>query len=79
MRKDILIKDRKKEIEILRMALNLSEIWMDYESTDLLVRVQDKLNKKKGKFSLNDGVEIFHKWKEEYREYYKKFDENVIK
>jgi hypothetical protein len=36
----------------------------------LIIRLQERLNKLKGKFSINDGVEIHHKWKEDWQKYF---------
>lgn len=67
---EVKIKDRKEEIEFLRMACNLAEIGIAYQHADLILRLQERLKKLKGKFSLSDGVEIHHKWKEDYRNYF---------
>jgi len=52
------------------MACNLAEIGIQYQHADLILRLQERLKKLKGKFSLSDGVEIYHKWKEDWREYF---------
>ena len=67
---EVKIKDRKEEIEYLRMACNMSEIGIGYQHADLIIRLQERLKKLKGKFSLSDGVEIHHKWKEDWRNYF---------
>lgn len=72
---EVKIKDRSNEVEFLRMALNMCELGIDYTQADLIIRVTKSLNKLKGKFSINDGVEIHHKWKEEWQKYF----ENQIK
>jgi len=64
------IKDRKEEIEFLRMACNIAELGINYQHADLIIRLQERLKKLKGKFSLKDGVEIYYKWKQEYQEYF---------
>ena len=66
---DVKIKDRKEEIEFLRMACNLAELRIQYEHADLILRLQERLEKLKGKFSLSDGVEIHHKWKQDWQNY----------
>lgn len=65
------IKDRKDEIEWLRMALNMCEININYTHADLIIKIVKELNSLKGNFSICDGVEIHHKWKEKWDEYYK--------
>jgi hypothetical protein len=54
---DVKIKDRKEEIEFLRMACNMAELGIGYQHADLIIRLQERLKKMKGKFSLKDGVE----------------------
>ncbi len=66
---EVKIKDRKEEIEFLRMACNLAELRIQYEHADLILRLQERLEKLKGKFSLSDGVEIHHKWKQDWQKY----------
>lgn len=67
---DVKIKDRETEVEYLRMACNLAELGIAYQHADLILRLQERLKKLKGKFSLSDGVEIHHKWKEDWRNYF---------
>jgi len=67
---DIKIEDRKEEIEYLRMGMNMAELGVSYEQADLIIRISDRLKKLKGKFSLKDGVEIHHKWKQDWEKYY---------
>jgi hypothetical protein len=67
---DVKIKDRKEEIEFLRMACNMAELGIDYQHADLIIRLQERLKKMKGKFSLKDGVEIHYKWKEDWQKYF---------
>ena len=73
---DVKVKDRKKEIEYLRSALNLAELWVDYTQTDLIIRITDKLNKLGGKFSIDDGIKIQYEWKEYWRKYFEKEKDN---
>jgi hypothetical protein len=67
---DVKIKDRKEEIEFLRMACNMAELGIGYQHADLIIRLQERLKKLKGKFSLKDGVEIHYKWKEDWQKYF---------
>ena len=67
---DVNIKDRKEEIEFLRMACNMSELGINYTHADLIIRLQNRLSKLKGKFSIKDGVEIHHKWKQDWQNYF---------
>lgn len=74
---DVKIKDRKNEIEYIRMALNIAGIGVDYPNADLINRVMKELDKLKGKFSLDDGVTILYKWKEDWRKYAEKQEEDA--
>ena len=57
---NVKVKDRKDNIEFVRMALNLAEIGVDYPNADLIVRIMERLNELKGKFSLKDGIDIHY-------------------
>ena len=67
---EVKIKDRKEEVEFLRMACNMAQLGIGYEQTDLILRLQERLKELKGKFSIADGVEIHYKWKEDWQNYY---------
>lgn len=72
---DVLIKDREDKIEMLRMALNLCELPVSYTQSDLIIRVLLKLEKVQGEFTLNDGIKIHYKWKDDWFEYSRKKNE----
>lgn len=67
---DVKIKDRKTEVEHLRMACNLAELNISYIHADLILKLQERLKKLKGKFSICDGIEIHHKWKQDWHKYF---------
>ena len=67
---EVKIEDRKEEIEYLRMALAMSEFGVSYEQADLIYQVFKAVDKKKGKFSVEDGVEVFHEWRKVWYNYY---------
>jgi hypothetical protein len=69
---EVKIKDRKEEIEFLRMACNMAELGIAYQHADLILRLQEKLSELNGKFSIRDAIEVHSKWKEEWREYFEK-------
>jgi len=54
------------------MACNMAEIGIGYQHADLIIRLQERLKKLKGQFSISDGVEIYHKWKEDWQNYFEK-------
>jgi len=55
---EVLIKDRDKEVEQLRLALVLSGVNASYTTVDLIHRVQMVLKRKKDQFSIKDAAEI---------------------
>ena len=67
---NVLIKDRKKEIELIRMALNMAEVGVNYETTELIITVIEQQKKLGGKFSLEDGCNIFSEWQNKWNNYY---------
>jgi len=73
---DVEIKDRKKEIEYLRMALNMVEIGVNYEITDLIIRVSKELNEMGDHFAIDDAVHILYDWRRDWKEYFKLKKEN---
>lgn len=67
---EVEIKDRKEEVEHLRMALNMCELGVGYTQADLILRVLERLDKVKGEFKISDAVEIHHKHKQEWQTYF---------
>jgi hypothetical protein len=67
--------DRKKEVEYLRMALNLCEINCGYETADLIIKAQVKLKQLGGDFKLSDGVDLYDRWKKYWDEYHKNVED----
>ena len=67
---EVRIEDRKDEIEYLRMALAMSEFGVSYEQADLIHRVVTEVQKKGGKFTVHDGVKVFHGWKKTWYDYF---------
>lgn len=39
---EVKIKDRKEEIEFLRMACNMAELGIGYQHADLIIRLQQR-------------------------------------
>ncbi len=64
------VRSRKIEVEYLRMACNMAEVGISYTQADLIMRLQERLSKLKGEFSLHDGVEVYHRWKEDWQKYF---------
>ena len=60
---EVLIKDRKKEIEYIRIALCMAEIHIDYQIADLINRVLKELDKQKGEFKIDDSIKILYNMK----------------
>lgn len=76
---DIPVKDRTKEIECVRMVLNMVDIGITYTGADLLISVMDALQKKGDKFSVQDGVKILFDHKKKWEKYFKDKDERETK
>lgn len=64
-------KDKKEEIEFLRMACNIAGINLNYTQVDLILRLQERVTKLKEEFSLADGAEIHQNWQLEWQKYFK--------
>lgn len=73
---DVNVKDRKNNIEYLRMVLNLCEIGVNYPQADLIKRIFESLEEKNGNFNLKDGVKLYYEWKQEWEDYFKKIEVN---
>ena len=69
---EVLIKDRKDEIEYLRMALAITEIGVSYEQAELINNVVNKVRQCKGNFNIHDGVKLLYAWKDKWTNYYDK-------
>lgn len=72
MKNDVEIKDRENEVEYLRMVLNICQVNIDYTHADLINRVTKALHKRKGSFTVNEGVELFYQWKQDWEVYFEK-------
>jgi len=64
--------DKKQEVYYLQMACNMVGFGLDYPNTDLILRMQQAVKKKKGKFSISDAVDIQMKWKEDWDFYFQR-------
>jgi hypothetical protein len=67
---EVLVKDREREIEFIRIVLCMAEIHVDYQIADLIRRLLKELEIKKGEFTIEDSIKILYKWKEDYRNYF---------
>lgn len=68
---NVLIKDREKETEQLRLALNMSGISVNYQTTDLIKKVFDAHKKHKGNFNVSHCLDIERKWEQKWHAYFK--------
>lgn len=65
------IDDRLDEIEYLRMALSTCEVYVDYQTAELIDDVVTAVREKKGNFDLLDGSKLFSEWKKKWDDYEK--------
>lgn len=65
------IENRYDEIEYLRMALSICEVYVDYQTAELIDMVATEVRNKKGNFDLMDGAKIFSAWKRKWNNYEK--------
>ena len=71
-------KDRTDELEIIRLALNMAEIYVDYQHSDLINRIFKGIEKRKWNFNVKDICQIKGAWEKDWQEYYKKKEEKEI-
>jgi len=76
MEYDVSLKDRKPNIEYLRMALNMCELHINYQQADLITRVCEKLTELDGYFTVSDCVKIHDEWNDYWLNYFKSKDEH---
>jgi hypothetical protein len=62
-------KDRKNEVEMIRMALNMCNIAVGYQHADLINRIVTGLQKTKGNMSIREVIEIHNNWLLECEQY----------
>jgi len=73
----VAIKDMDRDIEIMRLSLACTDIYLDYQGVELLLTVLAKVKLKGGKFDLNDAAKIKSEWTNKWEKY---FDElNPVK
>jgi hypothetical protein len=54
--------DRKTEVEMIRMALNMCNISVGYQHADLINRIVTGLQKTKGDMSIKEVIEMHNNW-----------------
>lgn len=64
------IKDRKEDVELFRMACNVAEIGIDYQTADLLLRISKLTDEKKGELSLSEVTAVRLKWSMDWNVYF---------
>ena len=68
---DVNIKDRKKDVEMLRLAFNMAGLSINYITTDLISRTLKVMKIKKGDFSMLDGSRIAVEHEKYWKDYFK--------
>jgi hypothetical protein len=56
----------------------MAEIGIQYQHADLILRLQERLKKLKGKFTILDSVEIHHKWQEDWEKYFNELSNKEV-
>jgi hypothetical protein len=63
------IKDRREEVEYLRIILAMAEFGVSYVQADLINRCVKLRNEKGGDAVVSDGVDVFWEWKRHWNDY----------
>lgn len=74
---DVKFKDRKEHIELMRGAINMVGLGIDYKSTILLLQAQEKLAELGGKFTLKDAHQLQAEWSDQMEKYYDSLEKEV--
>lgn len=69
------VKDKDIDIEAFKMALQMSDINVDYATTDLILKVKKVYDKRKGKLTINETVALRHDWEVKWDTYMNNKDE----
>lgn len=77
MTKEVKISDREYSIEYLRMALNMCEIYVNYQQTELIFKVINKCDLLRGDFSVEDACDLLSVNKAKWDKYFN--EEKIIK
>ena len=72
---EVKYQDKNLETYYLQMACNMVGLNIDYINMDLVIRLQQAVKKKKGKFSVSDGLDIQQRWKDDWDFYFKTIKE----
>ncbi|TXG83062.1 MAG: hypothetical protein E6R13_04300 [Spirochaetes bacterium] len=70
MTKEVKIKDYEQDVHLLKIALNMVGLSVNYETTDLINETLIVLKKKKGKMDISDTVSIRMKHEEKWTNYF---------
>jgi len=72
---EVKYQDKNLETYYLQMACNMVGLNIDYINMDLVIRLQQAVKKKKGKFSVSAGLDIQQRWKDDWDFYFKTIKE----
>lgn len=72
---EVKYEDKDLQTYYLQMACNMVGLNIDYVNMDLVIRLQEAVKKKKGKFSVSDGLDIQQRWKDDWDFYFKTIKE----
>lgn len=71
--------DKNLDTYYLQMACSMVGFNFDYIHMDLVMRLQEAVKKKKGKFSVSDLLDIQQRWKDDWDFYFKTIKEQEQK
>lgn len=75
MTTNVKFKDRNKQVNFLRMALNMVGLGVTYEVADLIEDTVNIVREKQGKMDLEDVVKLQSLWEKRWDDYHREQSE----
>ena len=76
--KEVLIKDRDPNIENLRLALGMVGITINYQLTELIIKVQNVTREHPENFSISNATVLRKSWSDKWEKYFKDNDKSNL-
>ena len=70
MRNEVKIEDRDTTIEYIRMALNMCEIYVNYQQTELIDMVVRECDRLGGDLTVEDACDLLSAYKKKWDKYF---------